>query len=182
MKIPVLVGVLLLLVPVAAQGEAGSDSHLEIGDWHIAAEPDRKLCKMYRVWGSSVDKHKEGLFFRYDAAKEDVWVTWTTDQVLDLPDGGQADLAVEFVRGKSLNQSWGVRTFGFKKHAETSLFSHTISGRKNASRMLRDLAVSNVFGLFSGPTLLTALALDASEAVARLRECSSKAAEPTLPS
>ena len=111
-----------LLAPETSQGGSVSEPYATVGAWEITPEPERKLCKMYRVLGSSVDNDKEGLFVRYDATKEDVWLTWTTDKEIAFSTDGQVDFSIEFVSGKSLNQSWGTRAFRYGKQAQTYYF------------------------------------------------------------
>jgi hypothetical protein len=54
------------------------------------------------------------------------------------------------------------------------LFTHIFTGSSDSDRLLRDLASQRDIALFFGPTLMTSLRLDASDAVTKLRECSSK--------
>ena len=172
------IGAYAMLSSVAVQAEAPAATHAIVGAWDILTEPERKSCKMFRVYGSSEDSHVEGLFIRYDAAKEEVWLTWSTDAAIDLPPVGQSPLLLEFVKGKSLNGSWGDRLFQVRKPDATTYVSHSFKGAKNARRMLDHLATSDVFGLSLGTAVITGLSLDASGAVETLRNCSLEIAGP----
>ena len=177
----VLFGLVALLTAGAAAAQEDSEHFAKVGAWEIATEPPQKLCKMYRFYGNKAGDHIEGLVIRYDAAREAVLLTWTTDQMAYLPAAGQLDLYLNFVTGKSIDESWGSRSFRYDKPADTYYFSHAFNGTKDSQRILRDLSKNGIIALDFGPTLLTALLLDASEATAALRECSSKLAGRASP-
>ena len=170
-----IVGVCALLAAGAAQAQDAEEHYAKVGAWEIAAEPARNLCKMYRYYGSSVDDHIEGLVVRYDATKA-VWLTWSTDGSTPFPGDGQIDLYLNFLTGKSINEKWGSRTFRHGKPEDTRYFASVFNGSKDSLRILRDLAENDLIGLYLGPTLMTALSLDATEATQALRDCSLKIA------
>lgn len=167
-----IIGSLALLGAGAGQAQGEVEHHAKVGEWEIAAEPERRLCKMYRYYGSSVDDHIEGLTVRYDAAKESVWLTWSTNGSTPFVKDGAIDLFLNFVKGKSLNESWGSRSFYQEKSEDRHYFAHAFHGSKDSRRILRDLAGSELLGLDMGPVMMTALSLDAGEATEALRECS----------
>ena len=164
---------LLTATAVGAQGKM--EHYAKVGAWQIEVEPARKLCKMYRVYGSSVDDHIEALFVRYDATNESVSLRWSTNKPIDLPADGQIEFELNFVKGKSLDQSWGSRTFRYGKPADTYYFDHSFNGAKGSQRILRDLSKNALLGLYFGSTMMTGLLLDAADATQALRECSAKA-------
>ena len=173
------IGAYAVLSSVAVHADAPGTTYANVGAWEISTEPERKLCKMFHVYGSSKDSHVEGLFIRYDAAKEEVWPTWTTDAAIDLPPVDQSQLPLEFVKGTSLNGSWGNRLFQVRKRDATTYVSHTFRGPKNARQVLDHLAASEVFGLSLGPAMITGRSLDASRAAEMLRKCSLETAAPS---
>ena len=73
----------------------------------------------------------------------------------------------------ALNETWGSQPFQIQKRADGYRFSHVFMGPTASDRFLRDLAFSDTIGLWLGPTLMMGLPLNASDAVTKLRECSS---------
>ena len=176
-----IIGSFALLGAGAAQAQGKIEHHVKVGEWEIAAEPERTLCKMYRYYGSSVDDHIEGLIVRYDAAKESGWLTWSTNGSTPFTEDEEIDLFLTFVKGKSLNEAWSARSFHQRKHEDTRYFAHGFHGSKESRRILRDFAESELIGLDLGPVMMTALSLDAAKATDALRECSLKIAASTSP-
>jgi hypothetical protein len=165
-----------LLAAGAAQAQADSGHYATVGAWEIAVEPARNLCKMYRYFGSSVDQHTEGLVIRHDSVNDNAGLTWSTDGSTPFPMDGQIALFLDFVKGKSSNGSWGSRSFQHGKPGDTRYFATVFTGARDSQRFLRDVAGNGLIGLSLGPTLLTALSLDAAAATATLGECSAKLA------
>jgi hypothetical protein len=169
-----LIAVVALSAAGAAQAQDLDKHAATVGAWEIAVEEDRNLCKMYRYYGSTVDSSIEGLVVRYDAGKETVSLTWSTSAPTLFAYDGQIDLLLSFTKGQTINDTWGSRTFRHVKPDDTRYFNHVFSGPSASKRILRDLGTSKLIGLYLGPVLLTALSLDAAEATASLRDCSSK--------
>lgn len=167
-----IIGACALLAADAAQAQVGAEQSVKVGSWEVAAEPAQKQCKMYRYYGSAVDDHIEGLVVRYDAMTEAVSLTWSTDGSVPFPGDGQIGLHLSFFNGKSIDDSWGSRTFRHGKPDDTRYFVNGFDGPKNSPRILRDLARNELIGLYLGPVLMTALSLDASNATEALRKCS----------
>ena len=174
-------GALALLGAGAAQAQGEAEQYAKVGEWEIAAESERKLCKMYRYYGSSVDDHMEGLTVRYDAAEDSVWLTWSPDGSTPFVKDGEIDLFLNLVRGQSLDESWGSRSFHQEKREGRHYFGHVFHGPKDSRRILRDLASNEIVSLDLGPVMMTALSLDAGGATEKLRECSLKIAADTAP-
>jgi hypothetical protein len=168
-------GVCALLTAGAAQAERVSEPYANVGDWEITAENHRE-CGMKRLYGSSVAEKEQGLIVLYDAQRQAASLTWVTrkPQFPPLSDSLHFDLA--FLKGSAMNESWGSQPFQVQK-GDGYGFTHVFLGTAAVQRILRDLASHETIALFFGPTLMTGLHLDASDAVAKLRECSSKIAE-----
>jgi hypothetical protein len=81
------------------------------------------------------------------------------------------------LKGRSLSESWGSRPFDIANSAHSYSFTHAFRGPTDSDRFLRDLASQDALVLFFGPGMLTSLPLKASDAVTKLRECSSKIVE-----
>jgi hypothetical protein len=173
-------GVAAMMMAGSAQAQ-DSVPHATLGAWQVAAEPQRGLCKMSRYYGSTKDKHVEGLVIRYHAAKETAWLSWSTDAPTIFTSDGQIDLHLSFVTPKGIDDSWGSRTFRHGQPEDIRYFVNGFTGAKDSQRFLRDLAVNRLIGLDLGPVLLTALSLDAGPAVASLRECAAKVAAVSAP-
>lgn len=169
-----LIGIVALSTAGTAQAQKSDGHFATVGTWEIAVEEDRNLCKMYRYYGSTVDASIEGLIVRYDAHKGNVFLTWSTSAPTLFPQDGQIDLLLSFTKGETINDTWGSQTFRHAKPDDTRYFDHAFRGPAASKRILRDLGTSKLIGLYLGPVLLTALSLDAAEATASLRDCSSK--------
>jgi hypothetical protein len=174
-----ILGLAAALVSGVAQAKDANEHYAQAGAWEIAAEPARNLCKMFRYYGSTEGPDIEGLVVRYDAGSEAVSITWATGVFPYLPETGDLDLFVNFIAGDEFDESWGSRSFHYRKDEETYYLSHEFAGPKESSRILRDLGGNEIVGFYLGPVLMSALFLEASDAVAALRECSLKIARRT---
>lgn len=168
-------GLCALLTASAAQAERVSESYGTAGDWEIAAE-NHRMCGMKRLYGSRAPEDVQGLIVLYDAQRQIASLSWATRKpalpVLSDP----LDFDLAFLKKSSMDESWGSRPFQIQK-GDGYLFTHAFKGTTDVQRILRDLASHETIALFFGPSLMTGLHLDASEAVAKLRECASKVAE-----
>ena len=77
--------------------------------------------------------------------------------------------------GAHRDESWASKSFHYRKPAGAYLFTLAL---KDAGRILGDFSDSESIALFFGPTGMTELPLDASDAIAMLRECAAKLAAP----
>ena len=166
------IGVSALLTAGVAQGEEAASTYAEVGSWQILAEPPSKRCAMQRSYRSKVGNKREGLTVLYAADKEGVLLVWSNDWMTYLPAKGDLDLGLAFKTGVSVDESWGNRKLHYDKVADLYYFTRAFTDAEEAHRVLDALAANENIGLFLGPTLITNLPLDASDAVAKLRECS----------
>jgi hypothetical protein len=164
------------LLTAGAAGAQSSEPFGKAGEWQVAVERPNKLCKMFRYYGSSVDDHLEGVVVRYDAARDKAWLTWSTDGSTPFFKDGEIELHLNFVMGKSLDDSWGSRRFRHGRPDDTRFFVSAFDSAKDAQRLLRDLSDHDIIGIDLGPVMITALKLDAREATAMLRDCAGKLA------
>jgi len=170
-----ILGLCALLVAGAARAERVSEPYGTAGDWEISTE-NHHMCATKRSYGGPAPE-EQGLFVLYDPQRQLVSLNWAARKPALAPAGDTLPLGLAFLKGKSMDESWGNQTFQIEKR-DGYLFSHIFSGPKDAQRMLRDLASNKTIALFLGPSLMTGLYLDASDAVAKLRECASKFVEP----
>jgi len=168
------IGVFALLTAGAAQAEEASQTYAKVGGWEISAQPPSHRCVMQRFYGSNDGKKIEGLTVLYAADKEGVLLGWSNDWMTYLPAKGDLELGLAFRKGAAVDQSWGSRSLHYNKVGKDYLFTRVFTGAEEARRALHDLASNEHIGLFLGPTILTSIPLDASEAVEKLRECSLK--------
>ena len=165
-------GVCALLTAGAAQAERVSEPYGQAGDWEITAE-NHQMCLMKRLYGSSDPAKEEGLIVAYDPQAQIVALSWVTRKPTFPALSASLDLDLTFLKkGASTGDSWGSQPFEIHK-GTGYLFTHIFMGGMEVQRILRDLASHETFALFFGPSLATGLYLDASGAVAKLRECSS---------
>jgi hypothetical protein len=165
-----------LLTAGAAQAERVSEPYGKVGDWEITAE-DHQMCLMKRLYGSSDPAKEQGLIVAYDAQGQVASLNWVTRKPPIPPLSDALDLDLAFLKKSgSMNESWGSQPFQIQK-GEGYLFIHVFTGGTDVQRILRDLASQETIALFFGPSLVTGLHLDASDAVVKLRECASKIAE-----
>jgi hypothetical protein len=171
-----MIGACAVLAGTAAQAQDTSVSYAHVGEWEIATETDRNLCKMYRFYGSTENDDLDGLVIRYDAPAEEVTLTWATTNIPYLPEKGELELYLNFVTGKEFDETWGGRKFRHITSEDTYYLSNVFKGPKESQRILRDLAEKEIIGFDLGPVMLSALFLEAAEATKSLRECSLKLA------
>lgn len=167
-----LIGACALLTAGAAQSEGGSKTYAKVDGWEISAEPQSHRCIMQRFYRGKDGKGVEGLTILYAADKEGVLLIWSNDWMTYLPAKGELHLGLVFGRGTSVDQSWGSRSLHYDKVGNDYLFTRAFQGAEEARPILHDLATNEHIGLLLGPTLLTSIPLDASEAIEKLRECS----------
>ena len=168
-------GVCALLSAGAAQAERVSEPYGKVNDWEITAE-NHQMCVMKRLYGSSDPAKGQGLIVAYDAQGQVASLNWVTRKPPFPPLSASLDLDLAFLKGSSMNESWGSQPFQIQK-GDGYLFIHVFMGGTDVQRILRDLASHEAIALSFGPSLVTGLHLNASDAVAKLRECSSKIAE-----
>lgn len=172
-----LLGVFALLSAGASHAEITSDPYAVVGDWQITAtDPGR--CAMARFYPASAKYDDELLIVVYDAQRKAAVLTWVSRKPALPPLGSSLDLELSLFGGASKAAQWGSQSFETKKQADHYGFTHVFAGPHDGDRILSDIAAHKTFALFLGPTLMTGLLLDASDAVIKLRECSSKIAGP----
>jgi hypothetical protein len=164
-----------LLIAGAAQAEHVSEPYGKVGDWEITAENHRE-CGMRRVYGSSVADKAEGLIVLYDAQRQVALLGWMVRNPPFPPLGGPVHLDLAFLKGSSMGESWGNQPFQIQK-GDGYAITHIFAGSADVRRILRDIASRDIMALFLGPMVMMSHRLDASDAVAKLRECASKIAE-----
>lgn len=170
-----IIGACALLSAGAAQGEVGHEPYAKVGKWGITADATKKQCTMDRLYGSTVSDEEEGLLVIYSAQTDGVLLGWASSKMKFLPPEGSLHFDLSFLKGESLNESWGSQPFEYRKLENNQhFFIHVFKGPADAQRILRDLAGHESITLFFGPTVMTGLPLDASDAVEKLRECSFK--------
>ena len=168
-----ILGLCALLMAGAAQAERVSEAYGTVGDWEISAE-NHHMCGMKRLYGSR--EEEQGLIVLYDPQRQLVSLNWGARKPPLPPLGDSLDLNLAFLKGSSMDESWGSLPFQTEK-GDGYLFTHIFTGPKDVQRILQDLASNRTIALFFGPTLMTGLHLDAFDAVAKLRECASKIME-----
>jgi hypothetical protein len=171
-----ILGLCALLIAGAAQAERVSEPYGTAGDWEISTE-NHHACGMKRMYGSPAPEKEQGLFILYDPQRQLVSLNWGTGKPPVPPLSNTLDLDLAFLKGASLDESWGRQPFQTQK-GDGRLFTHIFAGTKDVQRILQDLASHQTIALFLGPSLMMGLHLDASDAVAKLRECASKLPEP----
>ena len=171
-----IIGACALLGAGAAQAQAAYEPYATVGRWEIYAEAAKKICMMSRWYGSVDADETDGLMVLYNAQKETALLGWGSNKMSFLPAKGTLDFDLSFLKGEVLNESWGTQPFEYEKPNSKHVFTHVFKGPTDVQRILRDLAGHESLTLFFGPTVMTGLPLDASGAVEKLRECSSKLA------
>jgi len=170
-------GVCALLTAGAAQAERVSEPYGKVGDWEISAENHRE-CGMRRSYGNGVAEKEQGLFVLYDAQRQVALLGWAARKPPLPPVGGPVHLDLAFLKGSSMDESWGNQPFQSQKgEGDGYVFTHIFAGSTDVQRILRDIASHDILALFLGPAVMMSHRLDASDAVAKLRECSLKIAE-----
>ncbi|HVJ02795.1 MAG TPA: hypothetical protein VM662_11480 [Sphingomonas sp.] len=164
-----------LLTASTAQAEGVSDPYATVGDWRITAD-NHKMCTMTRLYDSPVPEDVQALIVIYDAQRQIVSLNWAARKPKLPVLTDSLDFRLAFLKGKSMDESWGSQSFEIQKN-DGYLFTHVFKGGPDVQHILRDLASHEIITLFFGPLVTTSLYLNASGAVAKLRECSSKLAE-----
>lgn len=171
-----IIGVYALLSAGASQAEPVSEPYANVHDWEITAE-NHRACMMKRFYVLR-DGDEQALVIFYDAQRKAAALGWGTRKPKLPPLSDSLDFGLSFTRkGSSLNETWGSQPFQIEKRVDEYRFSHVFNGSTDSDRFLRDIASSDTIGLWLGPTLMMGLPLSASDAVAKLRECSSKIGE-----
>lgn len=175
-----IIGAYALLCGSASQAERVSEPYAKVGYWEITTE-NHGVCMMKSLFPGKVAEDDQALIIGYNAQQKAAVLSWTPrkPEVPALADS--LDLELSFLKGRPLNESWGSQAFEIEKSADTYSFIHVFKGASDSDRFLRDLASHDALVLFFGPGLLTSLPLKASDAVTRLRECSSKIVEQDAP-
>lgn len=167
-------GVFALLSAGVAEAEPVREPYAKVGDWEISAVNHRE-CGMLRSFAGRVADEYQ-LLVLYDAQRKVAALSWATPKP-PLSTAASLDLYLTFTRkGSPLNEKWGSQHFQFAKMVGGYSFTH-VFGSADSDRFLRDLASSDTIGLWLGPSLMTGLPLNASDAVTKLRDCASKIAE-----
>ena len=169
-----MIGVCALLAAGAAQAEHVSEPYAKVGDWDITADNHRE-CGMKRLYGTGIAEKGQGLFVLYDARRQVVLLGWAVRKPPFPPLGGPIHLDLAFLKGRSMDDSWGNQPFETQK-GDGYLFTHIFAGSTDAPRILRDIGSHDTIALFLGPMVMMSHRLDASDAVAKLRECALKVA------
>jgi len=160
-----------LLGASASQAERVNEPYAKVGDWEITTK-NHKICVMSTAFPGKVAGDAEALMIGYNAQQKTAVLGWITQKPKFPTLAGSSDLQLSFLKGKSLNEPWGSLPFDNANSADT--FIHSFRGSTESDRFLRDLAADDALVLFFGPVMLTSLPLKASDAVTKLRECSSK--------
>lgn len=165
-----LFGMCVLLWGGVAQAEPAADTYATVGDWEITADGNKR-CSMSQVFTSVLADGVEVLAVIYDAKLEGVVLSWAGNKPKFLLASGSVDLDVAFMKKSSSKDSWSSKQFDYKKTNGTYHLHHALIGRTDTYSMLDDLATNEIIALFLGPTMITSLPLNATEAVAKLRIC-----------
>jgi hypothetical protein len=168
-----IIGAYALLSASASQAERVSEPYAKVGYWAITTE-NHSVCVMKSGYPGKTADDDEALIIGYNAQQKTAVLSWTPRKPKVPALADSLDLELSFLKGRSLNQSWGSQPFQIAKSADTYSFIHVFKGSTASDRFLRDLASHDALALSFGPGLLTSLPLKASDAVTKLRECSSK--------
>ncbi|QNP46314.1 hypothetical protein H9L14_03680 [Sphingomonas sediminicola] len=169
-----ILGVCALLSAGAARAEPVSETYATVGEWEITAG-NHGACVMQRSYLLKDNGDQQTLVVFYDAQKKGAVLGWGTRKPKLPPLSDSLDFDLSFSRkGSSLNETWGSQPFQIEKVGDEYRYSHVFKGSADSDRFLRDLGSSEMLALWLGPTVMMARYLNASEAVEKLRECSSK--------
>jgi hypothetical protein len=171
-----IIGVTALLWAGASQAERVSEPYAKVGYWEIRTENHRE-CMMKRVYPGKTADDEEGLVIVYEPKTKAAVLGWAPRKPKFPALAESLDLQLAFLNGSKRNESWESQPFRIVKSGDTYSFIHLFKAPGEGDRFLRDLASHDTFALFLGPGLMTGLPLNASDAVAKLRECSSKIVE-----
>jgi len=169
-----IIGACALLIASAAQAERVSEPYAKVGYWEITAE-NHSTCVMKTAFPGKVAGDAEALMIAYNAVQKNAVLGWITQKPKLPALSDSLDFQVSFLKGRSLNDAWGTLPFDNPNSADT--FIHAFRGPTDSDRFLAHIAASEALVLSFGPVMLTSLPLKASDAVKKLRECSSKIAE-----
>lgn len=117
-----MIGVYALLSASASQAERVSEPYAKIGYWAITTE-NHNVCVMKSGYPGKADDD-EALIIGYTAQQKTAVLSGTPrmPKVPALTDS--LDLELSFLKGRSLNQSWGSQRFQIAKSADTYSFIH----------------------------------------------------------
>ena len=169
-----MIGVCALLCASASQAERVSATYAKVGYWEITTG-NHDTCVMRTAFPGKVANDAQALMIGYNAQQKTAVLGWITQKPRFPALAASSDLELSFLKGSSLNERWGTLPFDNANSADT--FIHAFRGPADSDRFLRDLAAHDALVLFFGPVMLTSLPLKASDAVKKLRECSSQIAE-----
>jgi hypothetical protein len=168
-----IIGVSGLLGAAASQARPVSEPYATVGHWEITAE-NHRACMMKRSFVLKDNGDEQALLIFYDAQRKDAVLGWTTRKPKLPPLSDSFEFEISFTRkGTPGIGSWGNQPFQIEKVGDEYRYAHVFMGSTDSDRFLRDIASSDTVALRVGPTLMMALPLSASNAVAKLRECSS---------
>jgi len=168
-----LIGAFALLSISVSQPVTATEQYATADEWEITTNGG--ACMMMRSYVLASRGDEQALVLYYDAERKGAVLGWGTQKPKLPPLSTSLDFEISFSRaGPDLDESWGSQSFQIEKHADGYRFSHMFNGPTDSERILRDFASSSTFALWLGPTLIMSLPLVAKEAVAKLRECSSK--------
>jgi hypothetical protein len=171
-----LFGVHALLAGAAAQAGTVNEHYADAGPWRITTD-NHQACMMQSYYVIKRNGDEQTLAVFYDAKRKGAVLGWGTRKPKLPPLSASFDFELTFTpKGKPKITSWGNQTFEIDKAADEYRYTHVFKG-PDGDRLLRDLASSDTVALSLGPVLMMTLPLDASDAVTKLRECSSKLAE-----
>jgi hypothetical protein len=171
-----IIGLAALLWAGASQAQRVSEPYAKVGYWEITTENHRE-CAMKRVYPGKTADDEEGLIIGYDAQAKAAVLGWAPRKPKFPALTESLDLQLAFLNGSKRNESWESQPFRIAKSGDTYSLIHLFKGPGESDQFLRDLASHDTFALFLGQALMTGLPLNASDAVAKLRECSSKIVE-----
>jgi len=170
-----IIGAYALLGTSLSHAEPVAQPYANVGEWEIIA--GNKACLMTRSYALK-DGDEQRLAIYYDAQRKGALLGWATRKPKLAALSDSFDFGLSFSRkGSSLNETWGSQAFQVEKVGDEHRFSHVFKGPTDSDRFLRDFASSEIIALWLGPTVMMARYLNASDAVTKLRECSSKIAE-----
>lgn len=172
-----IIGACALLSAGAAQAQSVSEPYATVSEWEITAA-NHGACMMQRSYLLKDNGDRQALIVFYDAQRKGTVLGWVTHKPKLPPLSDSFDFGLSFSRkGSSLNETWGSQPFQIEKVGDEYRYSHVFKGSNDSDRFLRDFASSETIALWMGPTVMMARYLNASDAVQKLRECSSKTVE-----
>lgn len=171
------IGVCALLSAGVSQAETAAEPLANAGDWEITAG-HHGGCMMHRSYALTDKGDQQTLIVFYDAQREAALLGWITHKPELPPLSDSFDFDLSFSgKGSSPRETWGSQSFQIEKVGDEYRYSHVFKGSTDSDRFLRDFASSEIIALWVGPTVMMARYLNASDAVAKLRVCSSRNVE-----